>query len=174
MLNNQVFQSEFDKLVTLFGASPDIRPIYYEALFELNDEIFQKLCSEAIATQEWMPKPVWFLAKGADLMEAEAERHRAQHTLMPAPDRYVAFVDLSASEQERIRQALKVARSNTGMKQASSGFGRIAQLTEQNLKLRNPSTADAAIEWAHQQSWVTIEYDDDRPVNFAAKLREVG
>jgi hypothetical protein len=176
MLDSSIFIGEFARLCVLFSQPEDkIGAIYYEALKDIDNGIFRQLCQEAIATQEWMPKPVWFLTRASDLMEQEAERSRhAQPALAPAPDRYVAFADLSSSEQERIRQALKIARPNTGMKQAGSGFGRIAQLTEQNLKLRNPATVEAAIEWAHQQSWVEIERDGDRVVNLKAKLQEVG
>jgi hypothetical protein len=172
MLDIQIFRAEFGRLAALFGASPNIAPIYYEVLQHLSDEIWQKLCANAIATQEWMPKPVWFLTQAADLMEHEAERFRAQRALAPAPERYVAFSDLSPAEQERVHATLKTARPSAKMGHARTGFGRMAQLVEQNLKLQNPETAEAAIEWAHQQSWVAVEYEGDRPISLAPKLRE--
>jgi hypothetical protein len=181
MLDETVFDVYFNRLSILFGLkhSEDLAPIYYEALLHLSDRGFGLACKAAIAECEWMPKPVWLMARAADLLEEQAERDRQrQPKLVEGGYRanYTAFADLPEHQQAKIRANLPAARvpgsAGFGRIGAVGSIGKLTQLAENNLKLQNPETADEAIEWAHQQAWVEIDYEGDRAINLLPKLRE--
>ena len=79
MLDSRTFSAQFTKLATLFNLpnADEVAAIYYEALMNLPDMRFVRLCEAAIGECDRMPKPAWFISRAVEMAVNEPLRSKA-------------------------------------------------------------------------------------------------
>jgi hypothetical protein len=79
MLDSRTFGAQFTKLATLFNLpnADEVSAIYYEALMNLPDMRFVRLCEAAIGECDRMPKPSWFISRAVEMAVNEPMRGKA-------------------------------------------------------------------------------------------------
>ncbi|MGL4421936.1 MAG: hypothetical protein ACRCZF_14815 [Gemmataceae bacterium] len=106
------------KLATLFNLpnASEVSGIYYEALMNLPDMRFVRLCEAAISECDRMPKPAWFISKAVEMAVNEPLRAKVLPFAEPeggassCPPHVRKWLQIQAPVNAELNQGLIEAR----------------------------------------------------------------